>query len=431
VSLIICDESNPSGVKVRIFAEDEKTLPRVSSNGDIVIFAGMRVTNYQNQTILLATNIDKYRYMMSRLPSIPTSAATTVGYPTNVHVSPADLAYVGKLRLWWSKTGGNGLSQVTYSQPSDPNTVTVAARQSSPYVGFSLINKMELRKFYDCVCQVVKVFPQESYLSVYITDYTTNKLLHAYDWTQMKLVEDEHADAAPKWNGPWGYFTMQVTLWDANAEAGRQLLHEGQYVFFRKLNTKENRDGKMEGALHGDRKYPNKVNFSVIQDLDKNQHIRAIRMRARQYERIWEENHKERYETFIRERAVEAARHKERDRASEEAIGNPKIAIQKCPHPVTSIRDILKPPHSGERYENRKYRILCKVIDYRPHNLADFAQPEEPSDGDSDESITPSLPSKKWVWRFALLVQGEDDEALRVIVADKGAEFLLNMPATE
>lgn len=56
----------------------------------------------------------------------------------------------------------------------------------------------------------------------------------------------------------------------------------------------------------------------------------------------------------------------------------------------------------------------------------DQASEDEEDDDDEDDSQR-----NEWEFRFALLVEGQDSQTMRLIVDDKSAQFLLNMDPTE
>lgn len=110
---------------------------------------------------------------------------------------------------------------------------------------------------------------------------------------------------------------------------------------------------------------------------------------------------------------------------------------------------------------NRKYRTICRVVDFLPHQLEEFCVRKEvkpklicsvtesgrlvraydgvgepifeegSQDGDSDHSEVGESQCREWEFRFALLVEGKDGATMKLMVDDKSAQFLLNMDATE
>lgn len=90
-------------------------------------------------------------------------------------------------------------------------------------------------------------------------------------------------------------------------------------------------------------------------------------------------------------------------------------------------------------FVNARYRARVRVVDFKPDNLEDFAQPVgDPSYDDlaSDaEEDWDGIP-KGWEWAFCLLVEdalstSPEKTRMRLIVANDGAEHLLKMDATE
>ncbi|KAF8249669.1 hypothetical protein K440DRAFT_204851 [Wilcoxina mikolae CBS 423.85] len=424
-TIILCDTSqNIHGVKARFFAQNERILPRITSNGDIIIVPGIKVTQFNGETILLQ---DRYmlRYILSRLDKI-TGIPSSVCYPNSMSMSADDLKQMAQLRSWWKNQGGN-------TAHSPAQNVTAASWDKRRK--FSLIRDMKHGQFYDMVGRVVKMFDSGRWFTVYVTDFSENIRLFPYD----PSGNDDTSER--KWNGPWGQYTLQVLLWDINATEAKSNMEEGQYIFLKNMHVRENRDSASlkpcyEGVLHGDRKYPDRAGFTIINNPDDSR-VRELEQREKEYERrLTQESTKEMQKIS---EATAARRQKKRkceseeelgDKGAEEGVesepegGNDRVKCQRESQPIASIDFIKRGSFlkQGEYYRNRKYRIFCKVIDFLPRNLEDFAKAVIDEEEKNSE--------QKWCWRFSLLVEGRCGATLPVIVEGKDGEYLLQFKAT-
>jgi hypothetical protein len=93
-------------------------------------------------------------------------------------------------------------------------------------------------------------------MAVYVTDYTSNP-----------EIEDE--DRIVAYHPHLKKMILEVTFWDSNAaEAERQELKQGDFVFLRNMNTKI-KNGTLQGALHDNVRAGNKASIEVGQSWKK------------------------------------------------------------------------------------------------------------------------------------------------------------------
>lgn len=119
----------------------------------------------------------------------------------------------------------------------------------------SLIGNMTFNLFYDLVGEVVKTFWDGDCVDLYVTDYTINKDLFLYE--DKSQLDRCSGDKRP-WPGPFGQMTMQIRCYEPHAGAAREL-KEGDFVFMQNVRTKWSQKNKLEGAIHQDLQYPNKI----------------------------------------------------------------------------------------------------------------------------------------------------------------------------
>jgi protection of telomeres protein 1 len=156
---------------------------------------------------------------------------------------------------------------------------------------FSLIKDVQIAKFYDIVGEVVKTFPNGSGLEVYVSDYTLNENLFNYEWSPPSLDDcggpgDEYGYIGRRtnqsWPGPYGKLTLRVILWPPHSTAAQSTVKEGDYVELKNVRIKFDRCTHLEGAIHGDRQFPDRINIRRIDD-KKDERYLAVLKRKRSY----------------------------------------------------------------------------------------------------------------------------------------------------
>lgn len=411
-------------MRARFFSRKESGLPTVPAKGDTILLSCIQTSRFHGEKLLQSAADDngKLKWAMWR-PSGSNERQTVFRPPQfGQAVSREHHVVVAKLRAWYSATGGK-VENGTQSGHSPPN-VTAAIPRRSGGREFALVRDLKVNSFYDMVGKVVKTFNVGNCVTIYVTDYTKNAGLYNYAPDALDMTMNKG------WAGPWGQYTLQVSLWDAHAEAARYTVGEGKYVFLQNMRTKRNKDGRLEGALNGDRRFPDKVNVIVLEDM-KDSRIRAIDQREREYKRRHEND----------EEKVELGEAREvDDLAAPQAEPQPKIQhkqgdennlinCERPSMPFTSIREILEMQLPEQGYNNRKYHIIGKVVDFLPKKMEDFARSVEPEESDSEADETSK--EEEWEWRFALLVQGRDGHHIQVIVSGKEAQYLLDLDADD
>lgn len=135
---------------------------------------------------------------------------------------------------------------------------------------FSHIKDIGPDQFFDLIVEVVRMYPVGQ--EMYVTDYTENNLLYRYNHPDEKLDLDMERDgdtygytepfANRQWPGPYGQMTLQIKLWEPHASLAFSRVREGDLVQLKNVHVKMDRSGgKIEGALHQDQRYPDKVNI--------------------------------------------------------------------------------------------------------------------------------------------------------------------------
>lgn len=216
-------------------------------------------------------------------------------------LSSSDLGYIASLQGIHEKNGVKAGPIATSPQPavsgpppapaitrtashSSPAPVPPPRPQSNhqstaPNTKFILLKNASPSTFVDLLCHVVKTYDDDwqDRFTLYVTDYTQNPFF--YEYTE-KDTRSNLYDNSRKWEGPLGKFTLQVTVWDANAYHCRRHVQEGTFVRLYNVNMKM-MNGYLEGKVHGDKRYPEKVGIQIVNDIDDNSDERLSKLLAR------------------------------------------------------------------------------------------------------------------------------------------------------
>ncbi|KAG0264265.1 hypothetical protein BG011_007155 [Mortierella polycephala] len=133
------------------------------------------------------------------------------------------------------------------------------------------LHEMEPRKFYDFIGEVCFIKDEFNPLRtiLYMTDYTENYLLPPHDGSEGR---------------PKGKRTVIVTLWDSHSEDARNLqVSVGHIVYLKNLNSKIDRDGRLELVMHGPQSFGYRQ-INPVQVLDVNDDLaKGLRTRRSRY----------------------------------------------------------------------------------------------------------------------------------------------------
>ncbi|KAK7530946.1 uncharacterized protein J3D65DRAFT_640076 [Phyllosticta citribraziliensis] len=363
--------------------------------------------------------------------------------------------------------------------PPPPQTTTASTPIFySKKEKFRLIKDCEEMNFYDMAVEVVKIHPNSiDRVEIYVTDYTEHPLLFPYGEEKGNVDGDPYNYTAPSlanWQGPMGKRTMQVMLFEPHASACIREINVNDFVFLRNVHVKRDMWGtKLEGALHQDYKFSKRVDIIKPRVFDNR--MTELQTRRKQY---WEsvkkpetdepkvsrtdkkkKSKQAKKERQAQQKAEEAKKQKEAKESDHSANGcNGHVATERVVTSATRLADILDNGHykqetaSGVTFQapfiNAKFYTQVRVVDFWPDKLEDFAHwlgdetycnvpPDTQSTGLSQDQ-------KGWEWAFYLMVedadtkQAEGDAAtaaseptrIAILVADKDAEYLLNLSAS-
>ena len=496
------------GLKVRYFHREMERLPAIEKNGDVVLLRNIKIKPYRGAWVGISNSSTSCAILPEallptnpgQLPAEGIKAKTSLSAP-----SPTRLETEYAIYLCNSKRGS------FLAPPPAPTslqlTSIVEAAGGAPAkrrTKFSLLQDLSLPEdqarhvFADLLGEVRKVYENDFCVELSITDYTKNEALYNYPYgcNDHGTEGDEFGYMAKKqgaWPGPWGKMTMNVRLWDAHASFARDEVKLGSFVFLRNVQIGTGKDGgySMEGKLRGDRNDPERVGVEICRprDADRDEHMRELLGRKREYEIKAKSEHKE----FIRDASMgskkrltlerkpsdsgsskkksKSQRKKERKAAQTAArLGtidvnggkrfesNAHVRCQKMDVPLKSVDEIMDPeilrrktPSGNDfflPFQNCCYHAKVRVVDFLPNDLAHFAVPYRASDyavlsdhADSEDSDVEMYEDGDvmWQWRFYLIVEdatspattGHERIQMPLLVADQDGEGLLDMEASD
>lgn len=248
-----------------------------------------------NEPVLIRNiNVIRYAYNGSMEAQASRSAGTEISFfPANQIPQPEYSAPYGSLggatRL--PCTGTARRPHTPYEQLAIINIKALAASSSAlraramqssvartPYAALStgtarnkkdcLLKDVEVNRFCNLAVEVVKVWDSGyETMDLSVTDYTANKDFFDYE-------DPNHADSysyagSAAWKGPYGQVTMPVRLWEPHTSYARANVEVGDLIFLSNVHIKWSQTNKIEGALHQDQKYPQRVQIRKISNREQ------------------------------------------------------------------------------------------------------------------------------------------------------------------
>lgn len=293
------------GMKFQLFFKDEAWAPAVKNQGDIVIFRNAAIFNSPKFGKIAMSNM-----------------ATT--WAVIEHASLSDSAndltnvIIHRSVQHGTKAEAPSLDQITYAKeilaledstqwqmPARSTALqvnsTIAANGGTPMpfpTKLRLVSDLDIpcnnRQYVDLTVEVRRTYETDMRLELSVTDYTENQNL--YDFVHERSDADPSFDygdqfgyAADKraWPGPWGKKTFTVVLWEPHRSFALKNVRLGSFVNLRNVHIKMDPLGsKIEGVLHGDNLYPDKVLVSPLRpgDAESNDALKELLRRKRAYE---------------------------------------------------------------------------------------------------------------------------------------------------
>lgn len=267
------------GVKVRLFRPMEVELPRLERNGDVVILERIKITSWSGMTMGLSTLTTRWTvFPVVSIPEKAPSGLLNLKYLSVKSQTPTQEQMKYAIDLCNSRARDPYDASASATNSTSTPTST-AATSNTPSFGrrdkFALIKDVQLDTFYDLVGQVVKIYPGNGVVELYLTDYTPHPLLYNYEWGRDDPDAAGDDVDAPygstpstrrKWPGPFGKYTLTVSLFPPHSYFAKSHVSENQFVFLRNVRIRWSKDGKMEGSLHTDSRYSDRIDVTIIQD---------------------------------------------------------------------------------------------------------------------------------------------------------------------
>ena len=296
------------GVKVRFFRKLEKELPQIRGKGDVVILRAMKIKQFNGTTFVMSSFGSTWTVI--RASSIPEAVPANLVHiphikePKAPTFKPSEMWYVIEVFNHFDKSSytSNETSAVT---PADQDGKSVQTSNFPTRDKFRLIKDAEISTFYDLVGQVIKIFPANGKSDLYISDYTANQLLYFYQWGQDEDGEDGMDDDAregdeysyisrvsrntKQWPGPFGKLTLPVTLWSPHSEYAQGHVKEGDFVFLRNTHIRLDTNSKMVGSLHQDRRYPDRVDITILSNFEDDDRVKDVLRRKKDYHKKFDQ----------------------------------------------------------------------------------------------------------------------------------------------
>ena len=289
------------GLRVKYFKPSEREHPQIRSHGDIVVVRNLPIKEFNGAIGGLSTKSTSWTVFP--VASVPEKAPPNrlaiknFKLPTTEEPKYSEMLYAIELcnsrdrsldqssGIPISSMDSSVLSASSIEKPTQ-GTVSSAKTGGRASTGardkFSLIKDLQVDKFYDIVGQVVKSYANNNRLEMYVTDYTSNKLLYRHDWDKEENNNySSSISKSKKWPGPYGQLTLMTTLWPPHSDFADGSIKPGHFVFMQNVHIKFDRDGKMEGAIHEDRYYRSKVLIRVLNDDDER--VRNVLRRKKEY----------------------------------------------------------------------------------------------------------------------------------------------------
>ncbi|PGH01792.1 hypothetical protein AJ80_08958 [Polytolypa hystricis UAMH7299] len=480
-------DSEPwKGLKIRFVKNSEAEVP-APQIGDVILVRNIPINHFNNQIIGVSAFRLSTPWIIFKKGSGLNGRTSLICHPPDTRATQAEASHAASLLGCKIPEAASAVSVPAAITPK-----TTLASTTSRGRKFTLIKDVTCDTFVDLIGQVVKTFPEDyNRFMLYITDYTTNNLLYTQqppsDTANFGRDGDEFgyiSHARRQWPGPYGQMTIQVTLWHPHCQYARSNVKENDFVLLENVRVKPGRDSGIEGNIHTDRIYPEKVTARVIHDNENDPRVKALVKRKIEY---WKQmkaggsNNDEPKDQSTRNKKKKKPpnqKEKQEDKKTQQVENRLKPAIptrakhdelnahvraNKPTVPCSPLSSILhNESHNNTSpdgieyrlpFQNLQYRSSIRVVDFFPPNLEDFAvrydvesamlsDAESVDEHDDDDGEGESAMRRRrwrWEWRFCLLVEdgkprlranpGEERERMQLFVAEADAVFLLQMDA--
>ncbi|KAL8853913.1 MAG: hypothetical protein Q9221_001220 [Calogaya cf. arnoldii] len=268
----------------------EAELPQVESNDDVVILQKVKISQWSGMIVGISSRNTLWTVCpATSIPEkVPTGRLNLRCIKGKGSSAPTEEQMGSAIELCNSRDRTiSNTSPASTDPPSTsqaqtrvviPSTAGISSSVTARRDKFALVKDVQVETFYDLLGQVVKIYPSNGVVELYITDYTSNSSLFNYGWGH----GDDETSSLPKWRGPLGYHTLTVNLFPPHSYYAQGNVEQDQYVLLRNTRIKWSRDAKLEGSLHTDRRYPDRVDITIIKDTN-DERVKALLRRKLEY----------------------------------------------------------------------------------------------------------------------------------------------------
>lgn len=316
-----------NGLQVKFFRPDEKLLPKFQGTGDVVILRSIKIQSYRGMTIALSKWVTTWLVIpASSMPQHAPSNFFQIKHEKDPRAgvpSAAEMLYT----IFLCNSRDRSMSRtitVTPAQELDtPVSQTTSVMPLHRHEKFSLIKDVQIDTFYDLVGQVVKIYSSNGSVELSMTDYTTNQLLYNYEFGVTRVGEDSREgdkfnyisrnSSNRNWPGPFGRMTLTVTLWPPHSDFAHSYVKEQDFVLLRNVRIRFSKNAKVEGSLHTDQRYTDRIDVSILKDYRGDDRVKSVLRRKLEYSKRF----KAQSEDFIEESRTQKRKQTEPSESSE------------------------------------------------------------------------------------------------------------------
>lgn len=282
------------GLKARFFRPIKSDLPCIRGTGDVIILRKVKIKVWSGMNIALSNGNTGWTVFPA--PNIPEGVSQ--GEVQLVHHKSARMQSPTVAESLYAILLCNSQDRSRFRAPieleaTDTTSPTVApAVLANPKQKFSLIKDVKIDSFHDLVGQVVKKYTNNGRCELYVTDYTSNSLLYNYEWGRPEGQEvaregdvygyTSRHSGHKQWPGPYGKMTLQVALWAPHSYFATDNVKDEDYIHLRNVRIKFGQDAKLEGCLHTDRLYADRIDVTILKDHEDDR-VKDVMRRKREY----------------------------------------------------------------------------------------------------------------------------------------------------
>lgn len=194
--------------------------------------------------------------------------------------------------------------------PSSEEFKAVASEAMNTNQKFSLLKDLRPDKFHDLIGEVIRVYDTTpDSITIYLSDYTSQELFYdnpvdGGEPADLTRDGDEYGYTVSRtrkptdWPGPYGKMAMQLTIYPPHIQYIRDHVKTNSWVMIKNVHTRMSPRGQLEGRLHGDRRWPERIQVSLLEPSSENPEMTDTRLkdgirRKRAYWRRLKEDIKE------------------------------------------------------------------------------------------------------------------------------------------